>query len=80
MLNRNPVSPALYRCVGGGGDERHDPLLLFSTETTGQARLHSRCWFAWRSARKADAIAALEAMGIERPAKFPDDLGKNEVA
>jgi hypothetical protein len=79
-LNRNPVSPALYRCVNGAGDERHDPLLLFGTEMTGHAWLHSRCSSARRSARKADAIAALEAMGIEKPAKFPDDLGKNELA
>ena len=58
-------------------DQGHDPLLPFGTESTGHAWLHSRCWSAWHAGRKAEAVAALEAMGIATPAGFPDDFGKN---
>jgi hypothetical protein len=62
----------------GGGDHGHDPLLPFGIEPTGHAWLHSRCWPAARYAgRKAEAVAALAAMGIATPADFPNDFGKN---
>ena len=48
-------------------EHSHDPLLPFGAEPTGHAWLHSRCWPAWHSARKAEAIAALAAMGIDQP-------------
>jgi hypothetical protein len=67
-LNRNPVRSPPGRCLGcGHAEHAHDPLLPFGTETAGHAWLHSRCWPAWRSARKAEAIAALAAMGIDQP-------------
>jgi hypothetical protein len=67
-LNRNPVRSPSGRCLGCGlAEHSHDPLLPFGTEPTGHAWLHSRCWPAWHAARKADAIAALVAMGIGQP-------------
>jgi hypothetical protein len=67
-LNRNPVRSPSGRCLGCGGSEHaHDKLLPFGTEQTGHAWLHSRCWPAWQAARKAEAIAALAAMGIDQP-------------
>jgi hypothetical protein len=71
-LNRNPVRSPPGRCLGCGGDERsHDPLLPYRIETTGHAWLQLRCWTAWHAGRKAEAIAALAAMGIAPPANFP---------
>ena len=58
-------------------DHAHDPLLPFGIEPTGHAWLHSRCWPAWHAGRKAEAVAALAAMGIAEPADLPDDFGKN---
>ena len=67
-LNRNPVRSPPGRCLGCGESEHaHDPLLPFGTEAGGHAWLHSRCWPAWHAARKAEAIAALAAMGIDQP-------------
>lgn len=67
-LNRNPARSPTGRCLGCGGSEHaHDKLLPFGTEPTGHAWLHSRCWPAWHAARKAEAIAALAAMGIVQP-------------
>ena len=77
-LNRNPVRSPPGRCLGcGGGDHAHDPLLPYGIESTGHAWLHSRCWPAWYAGRKAEAVAALAAMGIAAPADLPDDFGKN---
>jgi hypothetical protein len=67
-LNRNPVRSPSGRCLSCGQVEHsHDPLLPFGTEPTGHAWLHSRCWPAWHAARKAEAVAALAAIGIEQP-------------
>jgi hypothetical protein len=77
-LNRNPMRSSPGRCVGcGEGERAHDKLLPFGTEQTGHAWLHSRCWPAWHAARKAGAVAALAAMGITSPPKFPNDFEKN---
>jgi hypothetical protein len=77
-LNRNPVRSPPGRCLGCGiGEQAHDPLLPFGTETTGYAWLHGRCWSNWHAKRKAEAIAALAAMGMKRPAEFADDLRNN---
>lgn len=77
-LNRHPVCSAPGRCVGCGGvDRAYDPLLPFGTEASGHAWLHSRCWPAWYAGRKAEAVAALAAMGIATPADLPNDFGKN---
>jgi hypothetical protein len=64
-LNRNPMRSPPGRCLGcGGQDYAHDPLLPYGLETTGNVWLHSHCWPAWYATREAEAIAALEAMGI----------------
>ncbi|WP_288048258.1 hypothetical protein [Acidiphilium sp.] len=77
-LNRNPVRSPHGRCLGcGGGEQAHDPLLPFGTAIIGHAWLHSGCWAAWHTARKAEAVTALATMGIVAPANFPDDFGKS---
>ncbi len=77
-LNRNFVRSPPGRCLGCcGGDSSHDPLLPHGVENAGYAWLHSRCWVAWHAARRAEAVAALEAMGIKSPPGFPNDFGKN---
>jgi hypothetical protein len=80
-LNRNFARSPPGRCLAcGGADNRYDALLPCGIESTGHAWLHSHCWSAWYAARQAEAVAALEAMGIATPAKFPDDFGKNGSA
>ena len=65
-LNRNPVSSGPGRCLGcADSDRAHDPLLPYGIETSGLAWLHRRCWPTWHEGRKADALTALAAMGIE---------------
>jgi hypothetical protein len=77
-LNRSFERSPPGRCLAcGGGDHAHDALLPHGIETAGHAWLHSRCWPAWHAGRKAEAVAALKAMGIAPPPKFPDDFGKN---
>ncbi len=77
-LNRNPVRSPPGSCLRCGEAEfGHDPLLPFGTDSTGHAWLHSHCWSAWHAARQAEAVAALEAMGIAIPARFPNDFDKN---
>jgi hypothetical protein len=77
-LNRNFERSPPGRCLAcGGGDHAHDALLPHGIEPTGHVWLHSRRWPAWHAGRKAEAVAALKAMGITPPAGFPDDFGKN---
>jgi hypothetical protein len=77
-LNRNPVRSPPDRCLRcGEAEHAHDPLLPFGTESAGHAWLHSHCWSAWSAARQAEAVAALAAMGIAKPAGFPNDFDKN---
>ena len=67
-LNRNPSRSPSGRCLGCGGSEHaHGTLLPFGAEPTGHAWLHSRCWPAWHAGRKAEAVAALESLGITKP-------------
>jgi len=64
-LHRNPVWSSPGRCLGcGGGEQAHDTLLPFGTDSTGHVWLHSRCWPAWCERRRAEAFAALSSMGI----------------
>jgi hypothetical protein len=78
-LNRNFVRSPPGRCLAcDGGDHGHDPLLPSGIESTGHAWLHSRCWPTWHAGRKAEAIAALAAMGIAEPTELPDEFGNNE--
>jgi hypothetical protein len=66
-LNRNPEHSPAGRCLQCGDREHvHDPLLPYGVETTGHAWLHGRCWPAWYARRKAEAVAALAAMGIKQ--------------
>ena len=66
-MNRHPATSSPERCLacGGGDDRPGDPLLPHGTATHGHAWLHSRCWPDWHETRKAEAIDALEVMGIE---------------
>src|SRR5262245_13394686 len=65
-LNRNPAHSPSGRCLGCGDREHaHDPLLPYGVEPTGHVWLHSRCWPAWYETRKAKAVFALKAMGID---------------
>jgi hypothetical protein len=67
-LNRNPERSPAGRCLGCGDPEyAHNPLLPCGAEPAGRAWLHSRCWPAWYTARKAKAVSALAAMGISAP-------------
>ena len=71
-LNRNPVRSPPGRCLGCGDSEHaHDPLLPFGVEPTGHIWLHSSCWPAWHDTRKAKAMSALAAMGINAPVGRP---------
>ena len=66
-VNRNPVRSSYGRCIGCGDRHAHDRLLPFGTEATGHAWLHLCCWPTWHRARKAEAIAALAALGLDQP-------------
>jgi hypothetical protein len=80
-LNRNFARSPPGSCLAcGGADNRHDALLPCGIESTGHVWLHSRCWGAWYVARKVKAVAALAAMVVAAPPKFPDDFGKNGSA
>jgi hypothetical protein len=75
-LNRNSVRSQPGRCHHcGRAESAHEPLLPFGAETDGHAWLHSRCWPAWYAARKAEAAAALAAMGIAASVDIPDESG-----
>ncbi len=78
-LKRNSVCSPADSCFGcGGGEQPLDPLLPFGIGTDGsRVWLHSRCQPTWYAGRKAEAIAALAAMGIVAPAAFPEDFGKD---
>jgi len=69
-LNRNFVPSQPGRCVVCDGDDRFDNPLLpcCGTGATGHAWVHDGCWPAWHAGRKAAAVAALAAMGLQRPA------------
>jgi hypothetical protein len=46
-------------------------------ELTGDAWLHARCRPACGAGRKAEAVAALKAIGIVPPVELPQDFGKS---
>ena len=77
-LNRHPCRTDPGRCAACGEPDREGHTVVpFGTETLGQTWLHPECWKGWYETRMSEAITALAAMGIEEPAKFPDDFGKN---
>lgn len=64
-LNQHPAPSAPGRCVWCGKAESPGAVVLpFGTEPGTHTWLHAECWPAWHQARRADAIAALDAMGI----------------
>jgi hypothetical protein len=59
-MNNPPASSASEYCLGcGAPDQKDDPVQPF-----GGAWLHLRCWPDWYAKRKAEAVAALKAIGI----------------
>jgi len=77
-MNRNPQTSPPGRCLACHvGDSTNDPLLPFGTNTYGHTWLHSRCWDGWFKSRQKEAASALMAMGLEKPADFANDFGKN---
>ncbi len=80
-MNRNPQTSLPDRCLGCGCNETDvDPLLPFSCGTHGHSWLHARCWEGWFESRKAEAVLALVAMGIKKPANFENDLSEKGAA
>ena len=79
-LIRNSADSSPDDCFGcGRGDYPHNRLVPVGIGATGRVWLHSRCSSAWYAGRKAEAIAALAAMGITAPAKLSIDFGKNGI-
>jgi hypothetical protein len=71
-LLRHPVQSMPGCCLGcGRGDEHAGIVVPFGTEASGHLWLHSDCWPAWHRSRKAEAGAALSAMGIGSPRPRP---------
>ena len=69
-LNRTFERPPAESCLPcGGRDSAHDALLPHGVDPTGHVWLHSRCWPSWHAGRKADAVLAFKAMGIEDRSK-----------
>jgi hypothetical protein len=64
-LLRHPVQSRPGLCFGCGRRDEHAGIVVpFGTEPSGHVWLHSDCWPAWHRSRKAEAAAALSAMGI----------------
>lgn len=68
-LNRNFERSPPGRCLACADGDTHDALLPHRVESTGHVCLHSRCWPAWHAGRRADAVTALNAMGIHYRSK-----------
>jgi hypothetical protein len=64
-LIRNPVRSAPGQCHGCGENGAREPLLPYGTGEYGHIWLHQRCWNVWYADRKAEAVAALKALGLE---------------
>jgi hypothetical protein len=80
-LNHNSVHSPPGHCFACGSCEAsHNPLLPVGIGSAGEVWLHSGCCSAWYAGRKAEAVAALAAMGIKAPANLPNDFGKNGSA
>ena len=64
-LNEHPTPSPPRRCAWCGKMESPGAVVLpFGTEPETHTWLHAECWLAWHQARRADAVAALNAMGI----------------
>ena len=67
-LTRHPVPSPPGRCAWCSGTGLSGAVVVpFGTESGNHTWLHSNCWPAWHAARRAAAIAALAAMGIDHP-------------
>jgi hypothetical protein len=65
-LNQHPAPSTPGRCARcGRPDSLRAVVLPFGTESGTHAWLHAECWPAWHQARRAEAIAALRAIGIQ---------------
>jgi hypothetical protein len=65
-LYRNPVTSVPGLCpICRDADRPNDPLLPVGTAGAGEVWLHRGCSAGWCTARKAEAVADLAAMGIE---------------
>jgi hypothetical protein len=77
-LNRNPEPSSPGCCFGCGGFESsHNLLLPIGIGSVDEVWLHSGCFSAWYTGRKAEAVSVLAAMGLRAPANLPNDFGKN---
>ena len=77
-LDRHPSQSDPSRCAACGKSERDRHVIVpFGSGNHGHTWLHPECWQGWYEARKLEAVAALAAIGIRKPAKFPNDFGKN---
>ena len=79
-LNRNPMRSPPGRCFGCG---EYEPRMIISCPSASEVRARAGCIrvaFRRYAGRKAEAVAALAAIGIRAPANFPDDFGKNGSA
>jgi hypothetical protein len=65
-LNRHPAPSPPGRCALCRRPESPSAVVLpFGVEPGTHAWLHAQCWPAWHEARRADAVAALCAMGTQ---------------
>jgi hypothetical protein len=64
-LNQYPAPSTPGRCAWCGRPESLRAVVLpFGTTSGTHAWLHAECWPVWYQARRAEAIAALRAIGI----------------
>lgn len=77
-LDRNTQPSPPDRCAAcGGGSDPHDILRPHLVTPAGHVWLHARCWPAWQAERRAEAVAALGAMGVRQAPDLADDFGTN---
>ena len=75
-LNQHPAPSAPGRCAWCGGRESPGAVVLpFGTEPGSHAWLHAECWPGWHAGRKAEAVAALAALGIGPQWTLPSSTG-----
>ena len=64
-MNRHKARSEPGLCHACGENGVREVLLPYGTAQSGHAWLHGRCWRGWYGARKAEAVAALKALGIK---------------
>jgi hypothetical protein len=64
-LNQHPAPSPPGRCAWCGRPGSPGAVVLpFGTEPGTHTWLHAECWHYWHRARRADAVAAFNSMGI----------------